>query len=93
MPEARWSLQDAKNRFSAVVTAAEAGEPQLVTKRGRLAVVVLAAEEYARLREKDRLNKPSFVEHILSAPKRPPEIPDDEELFPRLDLDPRDVDF
>lgn len=93
MTTGRWSLQDAKNRFSAVVSAAESGEPQLVTKRGRPAVVVLSAEEYARLREKDRLTKPSFVEHLLSAPKRPPQIPDDEELFPRLDLVPRDVDF
>ena len=93
MAESQWSLQDAKNRFSAVVAAAEAGQPQWVTKRGRRAVVVLSAEDYAKLREKDRLSKPSFIEHILSAPKRPPEIPDDEELFPRLDLEPRDVEF
>ncbi|MGH6904639.1 MAG: type II toxin-antitoxin system Phd/YefM family antitoxin [Geminicoccaceae bacterium] len=43
-------LQDAKNRFSAVVEAARRGEPQLVTKRGAPAVVVVGAEEYARLK-------------------------------------------
>ena len=40
-----WPLQDAKNKFSAVVEAALAGEPQRVTRRGRPAVVVLAVEE------------------------------------------------
>ena len=50
---ATWQLQDAKNRFSAVVNAALDGEPQRVTRRGQPAVVVLAAEEYERLRELD----------------------------------------
>jgi antitoxin Phd len=85
MPGARWSLQDAQNHFSAVVAAAEAGEPQWVTKRGRRSVVVLSVEEYERLREQQERKKPSFIEHLLAAPKRPPEIPDDEELFPRLE--------
>ena len=93
MSASEWSLQDAKNRFSAVVAAAEQGEPQFVTKRGRPAVVVLSTADYQRLREKDRLTKPTFVEHILAAPKRPPEISDDEELFSRLELEPRDVEF
>jgi prevent-host-death family protein len=93
MSGARCSLQDAKNRFSAVVAAAEAGTPQFVTKRGRSAVVVLAVEDYERLRANERLGRPSFIEHILAAPKRPPEMADDEELFPRLELEPRDVDL
>jgi prevent-host-death family protein len=41
MAEPRWSLQDAKNSFSAVVDAALKGTPQTVTKRGKPAVVVL----------------------------------------------------
>jgi prevent-host-death family protein len=93
MPETSWTLQDAKNQFSRVVAAAERGKPQFVSKRGRSAVVVLAVEEYEKLREQERRNLPSFIEHILAAPKRPPEISDDEELFPRLDLEPRDVEF
>ena len=45
-----WPLQDAKNKFSALVNAALAGAPQRVTRRGQPAVVVvLAAEEYERL--------------------------------------------
>ena len=45
-----WSLQDAKNRFSAVVEAARRGEPQRVTRHGKSAVVVISVEEYVRLR-------------------------------------------
>lgn len=45
----KWKLEDAKNRFSEVVRRARADEPQLVTRNGRDAVVVLSAEEYARL--------------------------------------------
>jgi antitoxin Phd len=44
-----WTLQDAKNRFSAVVRAALDRGPQFITRHGRQAVVVMAAEEYARL--------------------------------------------
>ncbi len=44
-----WPLHDAKNRFSALVEAAQRGQPQLVTKRGAPAVVVVAAEEFERL--------------------------------------------
>jgi prevent-host-death family protein len=44
-----WKLEDAKARFSEVVRLAEAGVPQHVTVRGRPAVVVLAAADYARL--------------------------------------------
>ena len=47
-----WSLQDAKNRFSAVVDAALQGEPQRVTRRGKPAVVVV--EEYERLRHLEK---------------------------------------
>ena len=44
-----WSLQDAKARFSEVVRHARGGEPQRVTMRGEDAVVVVSADEYARL--------------------------------------------
>lgn len=46
---ASWKLEDAKARFSEVVRLAESGVPQHVTVRGRPAVVVLAAADYARL--------------------------------------------
>jgi antitoxin Phd len=43
-----WKLEDAKNQFSEVVRRA-AHEPQLVTKNGRDAVVVMSVDAYARL--------------------------------------------
>jgi antitoxin Phd len=45
----KWKLEDAKNRFSEVVRRARAHEPQLVTRNGRDAVVIVSAEDYARL--------------------------------------------
>jgi antitoxin Phd len=71
MDGSRWSLQDAKNSFSAVVEAACKGEPQTVTKRGKRAVVVLSAEEYDRLTGHGAEQRRSFVEHLLSAPRGP----------------------
>lgn len=64
-----WSLQDAKNRFSAVVNAALAGEPQTVTRRGVPAVVVLAVDDYERLRQAEKAGARTFIEHLLDIPK------------------------
>jgi prevent-host-death family protein len=44
-----WRLEEAKARFSEVVRLAREVGPQHVTVRGRDAVVVLSAEDYARL--------------------------------------------
>ncbi|APZ50610.1 type II toxin-antitoxin system Phd/YefM family antitoxin [Salipiger abyssi] len=78
------TLQDAKNRFSAVVEAALAGRPQEVSRRGKPAVVVVSAEEYHRLTEAARANRGSFAEHLLAFPG------DD---IPRAGAAPRDVAF
>lgn len=67
MVRRNWSVQDAKNRFSEVVEAARR-EPQMVTKHGKPAVVVLAAEEYERLRRLQRLKAPSFADLLLAMP-------------------------
>ena len=64
-----WPLQDAKNKFSAVVNAALAGEPQCVTRRGQLAVVVLSVEEYGRLRRMEKSNAPTLGELLASIPQ------------------------
>lgn len=63
-----WTLQDAKNKFSAVVDAAMAGEPQEVSRRGKPAVVVISAEEFARLKVGSQAHKPSFIEHLMARP-------------------------
>ncbi len=45
----KWQLQEAKNRFSEVVKKARKDGPQIVTRRGTEAVVVISIEEYRRL--------------------------------------------
>ena len=48
-PGTRWSLQDAKARFSELVRLAHIAGPQHVTLHGRDAVVVIDADEFRRL--------------------------------------------
>ncbi len=64
-----WPLRDAKNRFSALVNAALAGEPQLVTRRGRPVVVVLAVDEYERLRQLEEADTPTLGGLLLEIPQ------------------------
>lgn len=78
------TLQDAKNRFSAVVEAALSGFPQEVSRRGKPAVVVISAEEYARLVKAAGARRESFADHLLAFPGATPE---------RSLVRPRDVDF
>jgi len=77
-----WTLQDAKNRFSALVEAAMAGRPQLVTKRGKPATVVLGVEDYERLRRLEYLHQPSLVDLLL-------DLPQDDGNFEQPVLEPR----
>lgn len=81
-----WPLQDAKNRFSAVVDAALAGDPQRVTRRGHPAVVVLAVDEYERLRQIEKANAPTLAELLL-------DIPQDGGEFERLSLPAHEPDL
>lgn len=62
---AKWALQDAKNRLSEVVRKASDEGPQVITLRGDDAVVVIAADEYARLTRKPR---ESLVDFIRKSP-------------------------
>jgi prevent-host-death family protein len=49
-PSGYWLLQDAKARFSELVRKARNEGPQHVTVHGRDEVVVIAAEEFRRLK-------------------------------------------
>lgn len=88
MDRREWSLQDAKNSFSAVVAAASKGTPQTVTKRGKPTVVILSVAEYERLKQQGVQRRRSFVEHLLAFPQS-----DGEFEFQRLELTPRDIEF
>ena len=80
-----WPLRDAKNKFSALVNAALAGEPQLVTRRGQPAVVVLAADEYERLRLLDNAGASTLGELLFA-------IPQDGDGFERMSIPARFLD-
>ena len=79
MPRRPWSVQDAKNQFSAVVEAARSA-PQTVTKHGKPAVVVVDAADYERLRQLEQAQAPSFKDHLLAMPR-------DEGSFERPDIE------
>lgn len=85
MAQPTWSLQDARNRFSALVEAARK-TPQIVTKHGKPAAVVVSAAEYERLRTLQRLTAPSFAQMLLA-------MPQGDAKFQRLKTKPRDVTF
>lgn len=61
----RWSLQDAKAKFSELVNVCLTGGPQLVTRHGRDAVVIISVDEYERATEPGQGLKDFF----LSAPR------------------------
>lgn len=63
-----WQLQAAKNQFSEVVNEAQAHGPQVVTRHGRAAVVVMGIEDYRKLTGKPSATR-SFVTALLAAPK------------------------
>lgn len=82
-----WTLQDAKAKFSAVVDAALAGEPQAVTRRGKPAVVVVGAEEWARVTGAARAT--GFAAHLAAIPQGGEKT----DPFPRAQLEARDIDL
>ena len=60
----RWQVQQATQRFSALVRRALEEGPQFVTRHGEEIVVVLSARDYRRLTE----STPDFAEFLLAAP-------------------------
>ena len=78
-----WQVQEAKQRFSELVERAVTEGPQVVTKHGREAVVVLEIGEYRRLRGEPM----DFKQFLLSIPKG-----DDLEIERSKDL-PREIEL
>jgi prevent-host-death family protein len=80
----RWQVQEAKQRFSEVLRAAESGEPQFVTKHGAEVAVLIDIAEYRHLRGE----AVSFMDYLRVSPSGE----DDLEFERRREL-PRDVDL
>jgi antitoxin Phd len=62
----RWQLQTAKARFSELFRRARAEGPQYVTRQGKEAVVVVRAEEFEKLKHRNR--KTSLVQFFAESP-------------------------
>ena len=60
-----WQLRDAKSRFSEVVDLSLREGPQMVTRRGEEAVVVLSVREYRRLTG----HTPRLIDCLLNGPR------------------------
>jgi len=62
-----WQVQDAKARFSEFLEASLKEGPQIVTRRGVEAAVLIRIEEWRRLK---RASRPSLKELLLAAEPR-----------------------
>ncbi len=83
-----WQLQDAKNKFSSLVEkVVREGSPQLVTRHGKPAVVVIPAEDYA---PKHKTKKNDFLSFLMTMPALEAK---NEDLFARKDSPAREVDL
>ena len=60
-----WLLQDAKARFNELVNICLKDGPQLVTRHGREAVIILPVDEYKRV----IAHQNSLKEFFLEAPR------------------------
>ena len=78
----KWQLQDAKAKFSEVVDRAMREGPQVVTRRGRDAVVIIDAAEFERLTSRKR----DILAVLMSGP-------DDELDLPERQQRMRDVEW
>lgn len=79
-----WLLQDAKARFSELVRKVRSEGPQHVTVHGRDEVVVIAAEEFRRL--KGSATGQALVAAMQASPHRDIEIAPERETMPVRDV-------
>jgi prevent-host-death family protein len=77
-----WQLQTAKARFSELVQRAAEEGPQTVTRRGKRAVVVIAAEQFELMKKRQI----SLKDLLRSAPWHELEIERDKSYPREVDL-------
>jgi len=66
MAKARWTVAEAKAKFSEVLERAEKEGPQRITKHGRETAVVVSAEEWS----KKAKPKENLAEFLANSPLR-----------------------
>ena len=60
-----WQVQEAKQRFSEVLRAAETDGPQTITRHGNAVAVIIDIDRYRKLTQPER----RFADHLLAMPK------------------------
>lgn len=79
-----WTVVEAKAKFSEVVDKARVNGPQTITKNGRIAVVVVSAEEWER-----KTRRPgNLAEFFAESPLRGSSLE-----APRTKDAPREIDL
>jgi prevent-host-death family protein len=81
----RWPLQDAKARFSELVRRARSEGPQHVTVHGRDEVVVVAADEFIRL--KGEQTGQALIDAMQASPYRDIDLEPPHERSPVRDVE------
>ena len=80
----RWTVAEAKAKFSEVIVRARADSPQTITRNGRPAVVVVSAEEWA----KKTRRRGTLAEFLAASPLRGADLD-----FKRIKDKPRPIDL
>jgi antitoxin Phd len=62
-----WQIQTAKAQFSEVIRRARTEGPQMVTKQGHEEVVIVAAEEFKRMKQRSK-QPADLVEFFAKSP-------------------------
>jgi prevent-host-death family protein len=83
-PRGHWRLQDAKARFSELVRRVRSEGPQHVTVHGRDEVVVIAAEDFRRL--KGEATGEALIAALQASPYRDLDIEPEREAMPVRDV-------
>ena len=80
--KSRWALQDAKNKLSEVVKEAESHGPQLITRRGQDAAVLISVKDFKAL----TAQKGSLVDFLKASPLGELDLTRDKDTGRDLDL-------
>ena len=84
VPIETWTVVEAKAKFSEVIDKARVSGPQTITKNGRIAVVVVSAEEW----ERKTRRAGNLAEFFAESPLRGAGLD-----LPRVKDGPREIDL
>ena len=84
MPKTCWTIAEAKAKFRQVIGCAQAEGPQIITRNGRAAAIVVSFREWERKTKRSG----NLAEFFAQSPLRESEL-----VVERLSETPRDLQF